>query len=218
MAERIECPECHKRVKNLKLHFRHSHPELMQDAFGESPKPQPEPQEMEQPQQQEQQPDFLEKLRMLGIEPDQVLQALSPLVEASVVKTLEKMQLGEAINKKVSEVETKLSGQIQEILKPLQQARTSQGGDEQSPGGNNTQLRDTILTGLAQKFLNPSSGGSIDSLLAQQVKIGQLVEAFTKPYREAEEATLKRVNLMLGIGAKAGLTPKETLEKTQGIE
>ena len=217
MAERIECPECHKRVKNLKLHFRYSHPELMQDAFGESPKPQPEPQEMEQSQQQEQQPDLLEKLRMLGIEPDQVLQALSPLVEASVVKTLEKMQLGEAINKKVSEVETKLSGQIQKILKPLQQARTSQGGDEQSPGGNNTQLRDTILAGLAQKFLNPSSG-SIDSLLAQQTKIGQLVEAFTKPYREAEETTLKRVNLMLGIGAKARLTPKETLEKMQGIE
>ena len=214
----VECSQCHKRVKNLKLHFRHSHPELMQDAFGESPKPQPEPQEMEQPQQQEQQPDLLEKLRVLGIEPDQVLQALSPLVEASVVKTLEKMQLGEAINKKVSEVETKLSGQIQETWKPLQQARTSQGGDEQLPGGNNTQLRDTILAGLAQKFLNPSSGGSIDSLLAQQTKIGQLVEAFTKPYRDAEEATLKRVNLMLGIGAKAGLTPKETLERTRGIE
>jgi len=116
-------------------------------------------------------------------------------------------------------VETKLSGQIQKILKPLQQARTSQGGDEQSPGGNNTQLRDTILAGLAQKFLNPNSGsGSIDTLLAQQTKIGQLVEAFTKPYRDAEEATLKRVNLMLGIGAKAGLTPKETMEKTQGGE
>ena len=219
MAERIECPECHKRVKNLKLHFRHSHPELMQDAFGESPEPQPEPQETEQPQQQEQQPDLLEKLRMLGIEPDQVLQALSPLVEASVVKTLEKMQLGEAINKKVSEVETKLSGQIQETLKPLQQTMASQGSGKQSPGGNNTQLGDTILAGLAQKFLNPNSGsGSIDTLLAQQVKIGQLVEAFTKPYRDAEEATLKRVNLMLGIGAKAGLTPKETMEKTQGGE
>ena len=219
MAERIECPECHKRVKNLKLHFRHSHPELMQDAFGESPKPQPEPQEMEQSQQQEQQPDLLEKLRVLGIEPDQVLQALSPLVEASVVKTLEKMQLGEAINKKVSEVETKLSGQIQETLTSLQQAMTSQGGGKQSPGGNNTQLGDTILAGLAQKFLNPNSGsGSIDTLLAQQTKIGQLVETFTKPYREAEEATLKRVNLMLGIGAKAGLTPKETMEKTQGGE
>ena len=192
---------------------------LVECSHGEPPEPQPEPQETEQTQQQEQQPDLLEKLRMLGIEPEQVLQALSPLVEASVVKTLEKMQLGEAINKKVSEVETKLSGQIQETLKPLQQeqAMTSQGGDEPSPGGNNTQLRDTILAGLAQKFLNPSSG-SIDSLLAQQTKIGQLVEAFTKPYREAEEATLKRVNLMLGIGAKAGLTPKETLEKTQGIE
>ena len=191
---------------------------LVECSHGEPPEPQPEPQETEQPQQQEQQPDLLEKLRMLGIEPDHVLQALSPLVEASVVKTLEKMQLGEAINKKVSEVETKLSGQIQETLKPLQQAMTSQGGGKQSPGGNNTQLGDTILAGLAQKFLNPNSGGGIDSLLAQQVKIGQLVEAFTKPYRDAEEATLKRVNLMLGIGAKAGLTPKETMEKTQGGE
>ena len=99
---------------------------LVECSHGEPPEPQPEPQETEQTQQQEQQPDFLEKLRMLGIEPEQVMAALSPLVEASVVKTLEKMHLGEAINKKVSEVETKLSGQIQEILKPLQQARTSQ--------------------------------------------------------------------------------------------
>ena len=159
--------------------------------------------------------DPLEKLKALGIQPDEAMAILSPLVEASVVQMLEKMQLGEAINKKVSEVETKLSGQIKQTLEPLQQA-AGQSSEGEQP--QNTQLRDKILATLAQKFIGGDSGGSLDSLLAQQIKIGQLVEAFTKPYRDAEEATLKRVNLMLGIGAKAGLTPKETLEKTQGIE
>ena len=174
-------------------------------------KPQPESEfEPAEPQ-----PDLLEKLKAFGIEPEQVMAILSPLVETSVVQMLEKMQLGEAINKKVSEVETKLSGQIKQTLEPLQQA-AGQSSEGEQP--QNTQLRDKILATLAQKFIGGDSGGSLDSLLAQQIKIGQLVEAFTKPYRDAEEATLKRVNLMLGIGAKAGLTPKETLEKTQGIE
>ena len=204
------CQICGKQFETPKQLWMHK--------VGKHRKPLPEPQPQAQEQaEQPQPPNLLEKLKALGIEPDQVMQVLSPLVETSVVKTLEKMQLGEAINKKVSEVETRLSGQIKQTLEPLQQATGGEpaGGDNQP---QDTQLRDTILAGLVQKFLNPSSGGSLDSLLAQQIKLGQLVEAFTKPYRDAEEATLKRVNLMLGIGAKAGLTVKETLEKTQGIE
>ena len=218
MAERIECPECHKRVKNLKLHFRHSHPELMQDAFGESPKPQPEPQEMEQSQQQEQQPDLLEKLRMLGIEPDQVLQALSPLVEASVVKTLEKMQLGEAINKKVSEVETKLSGQINQTLQPLQQAISQPPGGDTQP--QNTQLRDTILAGLAQKLLNPNSGsGSLEQLTKTLEMARAVSEAFYKPVLEAQAYTRKEVSDTLKMLRDAGATPdaaRDTIIKRTG--
>ena len=202
------CQICGKQFETPKQLWMHK--------VGKHRKPLPEPQPQKQAEQP-QPPNLLEKLKALGIEPDQVMQVLSPLVETSVVKTLEKMQLGEAINKKVSEVETRLSGQIKQTLEPLQQATGGEpaGGDNQP---QNTQLRDTILAGLFQKFLNPSSGGNLDSLLAQQIKLGQLVEAFTKPYRDAEEATLKRVNLMLGIGAKAGLTAKETLEKTQGVE
>ena len=219
----MECPFCGKsEVDGRHIRFCSKNPESKNYEATLEQKPRPEPQE-QPPLGTESEnigktgTDPLEKLRMLGIEPDQVMQVLSPLVEASVVQTLEKMQLGEAINKKVSEVETRLSGQIKQTLEPPQQAAGGEpaGGDNQP---QNTQLRDTILTGLVQKFLNPSSGGNLDSLLAQQIKIGQLVEAFTKPYRDAEEATLKRVNLMLGIGAKAGLTAKETLEKTQGIE
>ena len=202
----VECSQCHKRVKNLKLHFRHSHPELMKDAFGESPKPQPEPQEMEQPQQQEQQPDLLEKLRMLGIEPDQVLQALSPLVEASVVKTLEKMQLGEAINKKVSEVETRLSGQINQTLQPLQQAISQPPGGDTQP--QNTQLRDTILAGLAQKLLNPNSGsGSLEQLTKTLEMARAVSEAFYKPVLEAQAYTRKEVSDTLKMLRDAGATP-----------
>jgi len=202
------CQICGKQFETPKQLWMHK--------VGKHRKPLPEPQPQKQAEQP-QPPNLLEKLKALGIEPDQVMQVLSPLVETSVVKTLEKMQLGEAINKKVSEVETRLSGQIKQTLEPPQQAVGGEpaGGDNQP---QDTQLRDTILAGLFQKFLNPSSGGNLDSLLAQQIKLGQLVEAFTKPYRDAEEATLKRVNLMLGIGAKAGLTAKETLEKTQGIE
>jgi len=204
------CQICGKQFETPKQLWMHK--------VGKHRKPLPEPQPQAQEQaEQPQPPNLLEKLKALGIEPDQVMQVLSPLVETSVVKTLEKMHLGEAINKKVSEVETRLSGQIKQTLEPPQQAVGGEpaGGDNQP---QDTQLRDTILAGLFQKFLNPSSGGNLDSLLAQQIKLGQLVEAFTKPYRDAEEATLKRVNLMLGIGAKAGLTAKETLEKTQGIE
>jgi len=201
------CEDCGKQFETPK--------QLRMHKVGKHRKPLPEPQPQEQAEQP-QPPNLLEKLKALGIEPDQVMQVLSPLVEASVVQTLEKMQLGEAINNKVSEVETRLSGQIKQTLEPLQQATVSQSSGDTQP--QNTQLRDTILAGLVQKFLNPSSGGNLDSLLAQQIKIGQLVEAFTKPYRDAEEATLKRVNLMLGIGAKAGLTAEETMKKAQGIE
>ena len=207
MMPEYKCENCGAEFgceKKLRMHKLGKH----RKEQGTEPQPRKQP---EQPQQ----PNLSEKLKAFGIEPEQVMAILSPLVEASVAQMLEKMQLGEAINKKVSEVETKLSGQIKQTLEPLQQA-AGQSSEGEQP--QNTQFRDKILAVLAQKFIGGDSGGSLDSLLAQQIKIGQLVEAFTKPYRDAEEATLKRVNLMLGIGTKAGLTPKETLEKTQGVE
>ena len=179
---------------------------LVECSHGEPPEPQPEPQEAEQPQQQEQQPDLLEKLRMLGIEPAQVLQALSPLVEASVVKTLEKMQLGEAINKKVSEVETRLSGQINQTLQPLQQAISQPPGGDTQP--QNTQLRDTILAGLAQKLLNPNSGsGSLEQLTKTLEMARAVSEAFYKPVLEAQAYTRKEVSDTLKMLRDAGATP-----------
>jgi hypothetical protein len=201
-------------VKNLKLHFRNSHPELMKDALGESApsKPQPEPQESPQ---QPPQPDLLGKLKAFGIEPEQIMATLSPLVEKAVVKTLEKMQLGEAINKKIGEVETRLSQELKTTLEPFQQAAPQPSGGKES---QDTQARDIILQAVARKFLGGDSGGSLESLLAQQEKLTKLVDVFTKPYRDAEEATLRRVNLVLGIGAKAGLKPEDTMKRMQGVE
>ena len=176
---------------------------------------QPEPQE--QPQEQPEQPqqsDPLEKLRMFGIAPNDVMAILSPLVERAVVQTLEKMQLGEAINKKVSEVETKLSAQIKQTLEPLQAITSQPSGGDTQPG--NTQLRDTILATLAKKFIGGDSD-SFDSLLTQQAKIGGLVEAFTKPYREAELATMKRMTMLLDLGKKAGISDEDFARRLAGM-
>jgi len=165
----VECSQCHRRVKNLKLHWRNSHPELMSDAFGasnpESPPAVPPSESQPQPQQPPQ-PNLLEKLKAFGIEPDQVMQVLSPLVEASVVKTLEKMQLGEAINKKISDVEAKLGNQIKQALEPLQQAAASQSsGNGSSP--QNT-IGDQVLPIVLQKLLG---GGSNSNSQIEQMSV-----------------------------------------------
>ena len=149
----------------------------------------------EQPQQ-EQQADPLEKLKALGIEPQQVMQVLTPLVEASVVKTLEKMQLGEAINKKMGEVETRLSGQIQQTLKPLQQAVSHpQSEDNQSPDTQLTnQALSLIMQGVSQKLLNPNSAGSLDQVTKTLALAANVANVVMKPYTDGQAAARKEMN------------------------
>ena len=196
------CQICGKQFETPKQLWMHK--------VGKHRKPLPEPQPQAQEQaEQPQPPNLLEKLKALGIEPDQVMQVLSPLVETSVVKTLEKMQLGEAINKKVSEVETRLSGQIKQTLEPLQQAAGGEpaGGDNQP---QDTQLRDTILAGLAQKFLNPSSGGSLEQITKTLEFASNISTVVMKPYMEGQAAARREMNetfrLITGV---AKLTPQQ---------
>ena len=214
MAEKMECPFCGKpEVDGRHMRFCSKNPESRNYKAVLEPQPEPQEQPQEQPEQP-QQSDPLEELRMFGIKPDQVMQVLNPLVETAVVQTLEKMQLGEAINRKVSEVETKLSGQIRQTLEPLQAITSQPSGGDTQPG--NTQLRDTILATLAKKFIGGDSD-SFDSLLTQQAKIGGLVEAFTKPYREAELATMKRMTMLLDLGKKAGISDEDFARRLAGM-
>ena len=212
MTKRVECSQCHKRVKNLKLHFRNSHPDLLKDAFAESAKSQSETQE------QPQQPDLLEKLRAFGIEPERVMAILSLLVQTSVVETLEKMQLGEAINKKMAEIETRLSQQIKTIPEPAQQAASSP-----PPSDGNTQdtkLRDTILAGIAQKLVGGDSGGA--GSLAKQLEqltglmdfTRKIADTFYSPIQEAEIRAEKRLIGQLELYRKAGASPNQATDLT----
>ena len=226
--EFIICPACSKKIKNLKLHYRASHPDLdVPDMRNPGPAPKPE-----QPKEQAQEPiaqphqeptsetpsDFLQKLKGFGISPNDVMAALGPLVETSVVQTLEKMQLGENINKKMADVETRLGEKIQPLVDMGQQLQSGRGVQ---PSGNgqpgeqpgNTALRDQALVMLMQKFLNPNSGGglNLENLVKQQTSLYQLIEAVTKPQREAEDAMLRRVTAIINIGSKAGKTPSESL-------
>ena len=206
MTKRVECSQCHKRVKNLKLHFRNSHPELFKDAFGESAKPQSEA------KPQPQQPDVLEKLRAFGIEPEQVMAILSPLVETSVVKTLEKMQLGEAINKKMAEIETRLS---QQITTPATSPLPPSNGNTQ-----NTQLRDTILANLAQKLIGGDSPSSFEQMTKMLGMARAVSDAFNKPVMEAQAYTRREISDTLKMLRDAGAAPnvaRDTIiKRTEG--
>jgi len=237
--EWIQCPACNKRIKSLKGHYRASHPDLdVPDLRNpglasepEQPKERVEPlvdenepvykEGQEQPRQEpaaETSSDFMQKLKMLGISPDDVKTALGPLVETSVVQTLEKMQLGEAINKKMADVEARLGEKIKPLTDLAEQAKGQVSGNGGEVGGGvvtggRNALMDTVLAGIAQKLLNPNSGGqlNLENLVKQQTSLYQLIEAVTKPQRDAEDAMLRRVTAIINLGSKAGKTPVESL-------
>ena len=217
--EWIICPAegCGKKIKSLKSHYRSSHPDLdVPDLRNLGPASEPEKSQAQVgplPQKSS-----IEKLKAFGINPNDIMVVFRPLVENAVVQTLEKMQLGEFLNKKVDNIEKKLAPLVD--LAERIQADSQPSGDGQVQPQGNTSIQERALS-LLERFANKSksdSGGGLETLLKQQGQIGQLVEAFTKPYRDAEEATLKRVNVMLGIGSKAGMTPKEVMEKLEGAE
>jgi len=237
--EWIICPApgCGKKIKSLRAHYRASHPDLdIPDLRTLVPDPgtaQPQeklqeplaqvtPQEtlsqeppVESSPPEAPQSNVLQKLKAFGIDPNDIMLAFSPLIEKSVVQTLEKMQLGEAINKKMVDVEVKLGEKIQPLIEMGQQLQAGPGGQPAGNGqpaqGNNT-LMNQMLPLLMQKFLNPNGGSglNLESLVKQQTSLYQLIEAVTKPQRDAEDAMLRRVTAIINLGAKAGLTPSES--------
>ena len=234
--EWIICPApgCGKKIKSLRAHYRASHPDLdIPDlrnmasppaGFSQSQEPlaQVTPQEtlsqeppVESSPPEAPQSNVLQKLKAFGIDPNDIMLAFSPLIEKSVVQTLEKMQLGEAINKKMVDVEVKLGEKIQPLIEMGQQLQAGPGGQPAGNGqpaqGNNT-LMNQMLPLLMQKFLNPNGGSglNLENLIKQQTSLYQLIEAVTKPQRDAEDAMLRRVTAIINLGAKAGLTPSES--------
>ena len=212
MTVKVECSQCHKRVKNLKLHFRNSHPDLLKDAFGESAKSQTETQE------QPQQPDVLEKLRVFGIEPEQVMAILSPLVETAVVKTLEKMQLGKVINKKMVKRETRLKTTPEST-----QSGASQSSAQPASGSNTdpyAPLKEKVLNALVQKFIGGDSGGA--GSLAKQLEqltglmdfTRKIADTYYSPIQEVEMRVQKRLIGQLELYRKAGASPDKATEMT----
>jgi len=243
--EWIKCPACSKKIKSLRAHYRASHPELdIPDLRNLASSPEPSPLQESPKKQSERKPaldqydefmkshqepsqepspevpqsDILQKLKAFGIDPNDIITAFAPLIEKSVVQTLEKMQLGEAINKKMADVETRLSEQIKPLTDLAAQAKgqmPGNGGEVAGgavPGGRNA-LMDTVLAGIAQRLLNPNSGGgfNLENLVNQQTSLYQLIEAVTKPQRDAEDAMLKRVTAIINLGSKAGKTPGDSL-------
>ena len=205
--EWIICPAegCGKKIKSLKAHYHASHPDLdVPDLRNPGPAPEPEP-----PQEQatETPSDFLQKLKAFGINPNDIMVALGPLVETSVVQTLEKMQLGEFINKRFGEVEAKLLQEIKTTLEKLQTVTTQPSGDNQP---QNTQLQDTILATLAQKFIG---GGSSDGGMEQITKVLNLAQAVSdavnKPRMEERVATRREISETLKMLRDAGASPED---------
>ena len=159
---------------------------------------------------------MLQKLKAIGIDPNDVITAFSPLIEKSVVQTLEKMQLGEAINKKIAEVETRLGEKIKPITDLAEQAKgqvPGNGGEVAGgavPGGRNA-LMDTVLAGIAQKLLNPNSGGgnSLEQLTKVLAMAKAISDAFNKPIMEAQAYTRKEMSDTLRMLRDAGATPEK---------
>ena len=207
MAE-FKCETCGKEFgseKSLRMH------KLGAKHGSEQPA---EPQSESQPQPQQPPQPLLEQLKAFGIDPGQVMQVLSPLVETSVVKTLEKMQLGEAINKKISDVEARLSNQLRQVLETSSQTVAPQPSGDNQP--QNTQLRDTILTALAQKFIGGNSGGSLEQITKTLELASNVAQVVMKPYMEGQRDTLRQLNDLLRLSAGLGLTPEQRQKMIHG--
>jgi len=133
-------------------------------------------------------------------------------VEQTVLKTLEKMQLGEAINKKMAEIETRLS---QQITTPATSPLPPSNGNTQ-----NTQLRDTILANLAQKLIGGDSPSSFEQMTKMLDMARAVADAFNKPVMEAQAYTRREISDTLKMLRDAGAAPnvaRDTLiKRTEG--
>lgn len=218
MAGEFICQDCGREFEKewgLRVHMRKhgSQSDEVEEIHPEQPEQPEQPESSAPGPVKKPASDMLEKLRMSGVEPEEIISAFQPLVETSVVQVLEKLQFGEAINKRMADVETNLTAKLNQVLEPLQQAVQSGG-----PGGGNsqgnTQLRDTVIAAVAQKILG--GGDSAGSLTAQLSKLAELLkstreiaQAFNAPYVEGRNNERKELNDLVSLMGKLGATPTE---------
>ena len=234
--EWIICPVsgCGKKIKNLKLHYRSSHPDLdvpdlrkpaldqydefmrtHQEQSKEQSAQELSPELPQEPAAEAPQSDLLQKLKVFGIDPNDIIIAFTPLIETSVVKMLEKMQLGEAINKKMADVEAKLGEKIQPLVDMGQQLQAGRGGQssgDSQPVQQGDALRDQVLPLLLQKFLNPKSGGdsvNLESMAKTLEAAKALSDIFSKPYMEGQAAARREMNETIKLMSGLGATPEQ---------
>ena len=229
--EWIICPAegCGKKIKSLKSHYRSSHPDLdVPDMRDLKPVLKPEPMvqiteeeaktEESSIEQTKQSDSMEEKLRMLGVDSAQV----DAFFESRVVKVLEKMQLGEAINKKMADVEAKLGEKIQSLVERGQQLPAGQDGNGKlppAPAQQGDALMRQVLPMLVQKFLNPKSGGdsvNLESMTKTLETARTLSDIFSKPYIEGQAAARREMNETIKLMSELGATPEQKRKVIEG--
>jgi len=127
-------------------------------------------------------------LKAIGIDPGDV----TAIIEKSVVNTLEKLQLGEAINKRMVDIEAKLSEQIKPLVDMAQQAQqVAEGQAQQVPI-----WAQPILTRIGQKLVGGDSS-SLESLTATLKLAQSISEIMIKPYLEGQAAARREMNELI---------------------
>jgi len=164
--EKQTCPICQKSFKRLKAHISLAHPEA------------------KRPPPEASQPNLLEKLKAIGVDPADV----TAIIEKSVVDTLEKMQLGEAITKRMDDIETRLAQQITSLAQRKSETVTEPPQD--------TTLRDNVLAILAKKLIGGDST-SLESLTATMKLAQGISEIMIKPYLDGQAAARREMNELI---------------------
>lgn len=147
--------------------------------------------------------EIMERLKAAGFDPNQVIEAISPMVETAVVKTLERLHLAEAIDKRMQDIEARLS---------QQQAAPAPGSGAESD--NNAQLRDGLMAAVIQKFLGGNSGGTgeLEKMSSYLAATKQIADTFYAPLHEAEDRAQKRLVGQLELYRKAGATAEKATD------
>jgi len=101
------------------------------------------------------------------------------------------------------------------VLEASSQAVAPQpSGNDNQP--QNTQLRDAILTALAQKFIGGNSGGSLEQITKTLELASNVAQVVMKPYMEGQRDTLRQLNDLLRLSAGLGLTPEQRQKMIHG--
>ena len=193
----MECPICHKPgIKNMGLHNRNSHPELFEE------KKTPGSVQGKQPP-----------------EPNPVPDAIDARIKTAVVETLNEMRIGEAI-KGLAEAQANLSQQIKPLTDMIKHSE-AQSGNGQPKSLQDTQLRDSIIAAVIQKFLGGGGGDStsLDSLVKTLESAKALGDIFTKPYLEGAASKQKEISetlrMLRDAGASADAARDTIIKRTE---